>query len=179
MTPKTIVEEKQQINYHATRILLLIAFAGSPKNTPMIKGRTLLAKFDFFLRYPAYLGRAVKIRTGRELEDLLDYEINNVETRMVRYKYGPWDHIYYSVLTYLVSKDLISVTMKKNVEYFGLTKTGEAKVRELSSIEIFQSTIKRAQVIKKIFPGWSGSSVKEFIYQRFPEIVSLPLGEDI
>ena len=77
MTPKTIVEEKQQINYHATRILLLIAFAGSPKNTPMIKGRTLLAKFDFFLRYPAYLGRAVKIRTGRELEDLLDYEINN------------------------------------------------------------------------------------------------------
>ena len=179
MTPNTIFEEKQQVDYHAARLLLLIAYSGSPIKTPMIKGRTLLAKLDFFLRYPAYLGRAVKIRTGKELDDLLDYEVKNVETRMVRYKYGPWDHMYYSVLTYLIAKDLISVTMKKNVEYFGLTELGAEKVRELSSIEVFQSTIKRAQVIKKIFPRWSGFSVKEFIYKQFPEIVSLPLGEDI
>ena len=179
MKTQSLAKEREQIIYHSARILLLIAYAGSPANTPKIKGRTLLAKLDFFLRYPVYLDRAVRISTGQPLEDLLNYEVNNVEARMVRYKYGPWDHIYYSVLTYLVSKDLISITLESNVEYFGLTEAGKERVKELSSLEIFQTTIKRAQVTKKIFPRWSGSSVKDFIYQQFPEIVSLPLGEDI
>jgi len=173
------VERIQKINYHAARLLVLIAYCGSPVKSPWIKGRTLLAKFDFFLRYPAYLDKAARIRTNQGLEELMDYEINNVEARMIRYKYGPWDNVYYSILAYLIAKDLIVVEVRRNVEYFGLTELGQETVRKISETEAFQTLIVRAKVLKKLFPGWLGSSVKSFIYEHFPEIISLPLGKEI
>lgn len=176
---QTLSDEKPQINYHAARILILIAYAGKPVNSPKIKGRTLLAKYDFFLRYPVYLDKAMQKLMGKKLENLLEYEVSNVETRMIRYKYGPWDHIYYSVLTYLVAKDLISIRIKKNVEYFGLTNKGQEIVEELANIEVFQNLISRSQTLKILFPQWSGSKVKNFIYNSFPEVVALPIGEEI
>jgi hypothetical protein len=53
----------ENLAYHAGRLLLLISLCGKPRNMkseilPGIEGRTLLAKLDFFLRYPSYLRRA-------------------------------------------------------------------------------------------------------------------------
>jgi hypothetical protein len=174
----------EEIEYHSARLLILIAYCGSPIKSPQIKGRTLLAKLDFFLRYPAYLDSAVRIRTGKGLEEFADeeleeYELNNVETRMIRYKYGPWDNIYYTVLSYLISKDLITIEVKKNVEYFSLTESGKEIADVFSEHEAFRTLVKRAKILKKIFTGWSGTSVKEFIYKEFQEVVSLPLGKEI
>jgi hypothetical protein len=80
----SVLKEQQELTYHAARILLLIAFCGRPARNPFIKGRTLLAKLDFFLRYPAYLDKAVKIKLGTSLENLERYESENVETHMIR-----------------------------------------------------------------------------------------------
>lgn len=110
---------------------------------------------------------------------LKEEEKNNVETRMIRYRYGPWDNLYYQILIYLISKDLIYIEIQKEVELFGLTDTGKQIVESLSNSRVFEQTILRAKVLKKIFPRWSGSSVKNFIYENFPEIVSLPLGQEI
>jgi hypothetical protein len=177
--PQKISKEVQEINYHAARLLILIANCGRPASASEIKGRTLLAKLDFFLRYPAYLNKAALIQKNKGLEELMDYEINNVETRMVRYKYGPWDNIYYSVLAYLLAKDLIQINVRSNVEYFGLTDRGRELVEELSQSNNFQKLVLRAQILKKLFPNWSGSRVKQFIYTNFPEVVSLPIGKEI
>ncbi len=179
---KTIVAE--EINYHSARLLLLISYCGSPESSPKIKGRTLLAKLDFFIRYPAYLDKAAYKQTGKHLDELTgqilkEEEKNNVETRMIRYRYGPWDNLYYQILIYLISKDLINIEIQKEVELFGLTDTGKQIVESLSNSRVFEQTILRAKVLKKIFPRWNGSSVKNFIYENFPEIVSLPLGQEI
>lgn len=173
-----------EIDYHAARVLLLIAYCGSPIEHPEIKGRTLLAKLDFFLRYPVYLNKAAWIRKKMELHELMaeglkDHEKDNVETRMIRYKYGPWDDVYYSVLAYLLAKGLLRIQIRKEVEYFGLTEKGLELSRVFSEHPAFEGLVSRAKVLKRLFPRWSGTSVKNFIYEEFPEIVSLPLGEEI
>lgn len=172
-------EQIRNIDYHASRLLILIAYCGRPLKTPAIKGRTLLAKLDFFLRYPTYLNQASQIQTGKTVDELLAYELNTVETRMVRYKYGPWDHIYYQVLAYLIAKNLIQIRVKKNVEHFALTAKGKEVVEQLSETNDYQRVIAKAIVLKRLFPNWSGSKLKDFIYTEFPEVVSLPLGEKI
>lgn len=176
--------DSDEIDYHAARILLLIAYCGSPAQSPEIKGRTLLAKLDFFLRYPAYLSKAALIRKGKTLgelatEDLKEHESDNVETRMIRYKYGPWDSIYYPVLAYLLAKGMLKVTIRKDVEYFGLTDEGLAVSCTISGSPAFKTLVSRAKVLKRLFPRWNGTTVKDFIYEHFPEIVSLPLGREI
>lgn len=173
-----------EIDYHAARLLILIAYCGTPATSPKVKGRTLLAKLDFFLRYPVYLNKAAQIRKGKSLGELLDeglkeYEKDNVETRMIRYKYGPWDNIYYLVLAYLIAKDLVSIEIRKEVEYFGLTEKGMEIANTISESTAFETLVARARVLKKLFPRWNGTSVKDFIYEHFIEVVSLPLGKEI
>jgi hypothetical protein len=139
---------------------------------------------DFFLRYPSYLDKAARILKNKNLQELIEqdiqqYEIDNVETRMIRYKYGPWDNIYYAVLVYLIAKDLIYIENKKHIEHFSLTETGQKVVEELSESRTFETVVLRAKALKHIFSRWSGTSIKNFIYTNFPEIVSLPLGREI
>ncbi len=83
------------------------------------------------------------------------------------------------VWTYLLAKNLISIELHEGVEYFGLTLEGQAIANTLSSDPVFKDISQRALALKRIFPRWSGTRVKEFIYREFREIVSLPLGEEI
>jgi DNA-binding PadR family transcriptional regulator len=172
-------EDIQNIQYHAARLLILIGLCGTPVGSPKIKGRTLLAKLDFFLRYPIYLDRALRIKTGSGLDDMMEHELDNVETRMIRYRYGPWDNVYYSVLAYLVAKDLITIEIHKSVEYFGLTEQGKETIEDLIKTEPFMVVAVRARILKKVFGLWSGTRLKAFIYESFPEVVSLSLGQEI
>jgi hypothetical protein len=70
---KNSTQATENVAYHAARLVLLISYCGKPRGsrattTPAIAGRTLLAKLDFFLRYPSYLKRASKI-LRRNLSD--------------------------------------------------------------------------------------------------------------
>jgi hypothetical protein len=173
-----------EIEYHAARIILLIYHCGSPVNAPKIKGRTLLAKLDFFLRYPVYLEKACRLRKGMGLDDLIgqllrEEEKFNVETRMIRYRYGPWDKIYFPVLSYLIAKNLIDIKIEKEIEMFALTDNGVEIAKKLTDNQVFQVLITRAKVLKTLFPQWTGSGIKSFIYENFPEVIALPLGKEI
>ena len=43
-------------------------------------------------------------------------EMETVESRMVRYRYGPWDHVYYPALAYLLGKRLIEIQKAPGAE---------------------------------------------------------------
>lgn len=80
---------------HAARLLVLIsAFSGTGQGDA-VEGLTKLAKLDFLLRYPVMLERALAAK-GRSTRDvqLEDHERLSVESQMVRYRFGPWDHRY-------------------------------------------------------------------------------------
>ncbi|HYT43990.1 MAG TPA: hypothetical protein VEP90_16740 [Methylomirabilota bacterium] len=98
---------------------------------PGIEGRTLLAKLDFFIRYPMYLKMAAQILDVNISDEGLGLEtvdeMHSVESRMVRYLYGPWDDAYYLALGYLVGKELIEVEKngRHGTEIFRLTWKGQ------------------------------------------------------
>lgn len=59
-----------------------------------------LAKLDFLLRYPRHLASVLASRgngTDASRADLISQE-SPLESRMVRYRYGPWDPSHYAIL---------------------------------------------------------------------------------
>lgn len=184
----TTSRRDETVAYHAARLLLLIARCGTPQGRgaqkrPGIKGRTLLAKLDFFLRYPTYLIRAAAVQ-GKPLglEDIglpsLD-EIDSVESRMVRYLYGPWDHVYYTALAYLIGKELIRVELEGGTEIFRLTDRGAEIAAALATDSAYIDLTQRARAVHQVFGSISGGRLKDFIYRHFPEIIGRKLGATI
>lgn len=180
--------QTENLAYHASRLLLLILYCGkpqTPKSTalPAVEGRTLLAKLDFFIRYPAYLIQAAKIEkqlfTNKEIGvESLDAPLS-VESRMVRYLYGPWDHIYYPSLAYLVGKQLIIIETKNGTDVFRITAKGKEIAGLLARDASYEDIANRAKYVYKLFNKYTGSRLKLFIYHNFPEVVNRNLGEKI
>ncbi len=172
---------------HLARLLILLgAFAGKNKSGT-IEGLTKLAKLDFLLRYPVYLERALearkKARPAESIEPkeeaaVKDHERHSVESAMVRFKFGPWDHRYRRFLNLLIAHGLATVTLEGRTYHIGLTDAGSTKAIELSLLAENIDLADRTRVIKRHF-NIGGTNLKDFIYDTFPEVVSLRLGEEI
>jgi hypothetical protein len=180
-SPIVFFDPQDDIEFHASRLLFLIKFCGKElAEGQAIKGRTKLAKLDFFLRYPLYLERALKKLDRENLDvDLKKYEKYSIEAKMIRYKYGPWDSMYYDVFAYLVSKGLMVISPIGGVDHFILTSAGEDVVEQLLEEKSFNEMALRCRIIKKALGRRSGASLKNFIYECFPEIVQQPVGSVI
>lgn len=177
----------ESLAFHAARLLVLTALAGRPQGDkvrlPALEGRTLLAKLDFFVRYPHYLMRAAAIQgitisaadAGVDERD----ERSSVESRMVRYLYGPWDHVYYPTLAYAIGKQLLTVEKQRGTDVFRLTARGQATVDRLLLEDSFTPIARRARLVRRLFSRHSGNGVKEFIYRNFPDVVGRRLGAEI
>jgi hypothetical protein len=136
------------------RLLLLISAFGQTG----IEGRTKLAKLDFFVRYPAFLLRALQIRVpGRELPVEGIEDTGPIEARMIRYRYGPWDPSYFTLLGRLIGRGMIAAA-------------------DLASHEAWESTQSRCKLVKRHF-DLQGTTLKTFIYEHFPEVGSARWGE--
>ncbi len=158
------------------RLLLLIDMFSSADNS--LEGRTKLAKLDFFLRYPIYLKRALQVRgVEQEQQPKLDiYE--DVEARMVRYRYGPWDPSYYAILGRLIGKGLVtSELLPKGIGYKTSDK-GKALSKSLNTEPTWQDTIQKLKLLKK-YLNLSGNRLKKFVYDNFPEVTKANWGQSI
>jgi len=180
-SPLLFLEPRDATEFHASRLLLLLKFCGSEiEEGPAIKGRTKLAKLDFFLRYPFYLNKALQ-KLGRKdlVLHLEERETRSIEAAMIRYKYGPWDKKYYDIFAYLVAKGLMAIVPKGGIDHFVLTPEGEAVVEMFLQQDAYNELVKRCQIIKRALGRRSGESLKEFIYRNFPEIVRQSIGSII
>ncbi|MCZ7547607.1 MAG: hypothetical protein M5U11_00415 [Anaerolineales bacterium] len=167
--PRYYPVAEDSLEFHAARILLLLKYAGGKQ--AKISGRLKLAKLDFFVRYPSYLSKAIgsdsKITTYIQ-----------PESPMIRYKYGPWDNKYYDVFALLVAKGLMAISSTKSGDEFSLTDRGQNAVTELQGPD-FEEIIFRCQLAYQRFKDFSGSQLKNFIYENFPEIVAQPISSEI
>jgi hypothetical protein len=102
-----------------------------------------------------------------------------VESRMVRYRYGPWDHVYYIALAYLIGKGLVQVELSGGTETFRLTERGRAIATELAADPAYVDLAQRARSVYRLFNRYTGSRLKDFIYRHFPEVVGRKLGQTI
>jgi hypothetical protein len=159
------------------RLLLLIdAFSA---NEGTLQGRTKLAKLDFLLRYPRYFNRAMAARNVAVDVPTEEAEEDNIESRMVRYRYGPWDPAYYALLGALVGRGLITTIPQRNYLAFRTTELGHGVVAELKESETFQPMAARATILRRAFKTQTGSFLKKWVYDNFPEVTQASWGESL
>jgi hypothetical protein len=157
------------------RILLLInAFTTSTKS---LEGRTKLAKLDFLLRYPSFMQRALAIRTDQVME-VTSEEQHNIEGRMIRYRYGPWDPSYYAILGRLIGKGLVETVPNQRGLSYRTTEQGKQISKALSKEDSWSEINVRVKLLKQYF-NLSGNALKDFIYQHFPEVAGASWGQKL
>src|ERR671920_2082189 len=158
------------------RLLLLIDTFTT--KTRSLEGRTKLAKLDFFLRYPAYLSRALEVRSSEAQMEVEPDEERNIENRMVRYRFGPWDPSYYGMLGRLIGKGLIRPVPVAQGIGFRSTDSGSALVKNLKQVEEWRKVAHRATLLKRHL-NLSGTGLKNFVYEYFPEVTQATWGEKL
>lgn len=165
----------------AARLLLLIdTFSRQKGNSANLEGRTKLAKLDFFLRYPERLAVALRSKgVSPEAIAMATEEGVPIDERMVRYRYGPWDPSYYSLLGSLIGRDLVEV-VKVNSRGLGYRSTpkGAAFVERLLEDESWVEYQARAALLKRHFDV-SGETLKKLVYSLFPDIAGSSWGRSI
>jgi DNA-binding PadR family transcriptional regulator len=160
------------LEFHAARLLLLFDICGT-KGT--IDGLTKMAKLDFFVRYPQFFNALCK-KLGMEFKSPKD----EVESSMVRFHYGPWDHRYYQVLAYLRARNLLEYEKEGKKIVISLTEQGRSQAAELESSPPFQSLVAQMSTVGKVLGKKSGTQLKNLVYETFDEEVALlDLGEVI
>jgi len=165
------------------RLLLLIhAFSGPERS---LEGRTKLAKLDFFLRYPPYFARALAVRGAARLTNTVRAAIerataegHTVESRMVRYRYGPWDPAYFALLGRLVGKNLVEPVSESRGLGYRTTTRGASLATQLASTPEWESTAERAVLLRRFFDV-TGERLKQFVYEQFPEVAGATWGEHL
>lgn len=174
----TMISSDDIIELHAARLLLLILLCGKQEARSKqfkIDGLTKLAKLDFFVRYPAFFERV-----AQELEAVIPTINKTVESKMVRYHYGPWDDRYYQVLPYLEARALIEVKKhsgKKQYKFY-LTDEGQRIANELAESPEYQTLRENMEAVKQVLGDKSGNELKGLVYKVFEEeVAERKLGE--
>ncbi|MCX2432826.1 hypothetical protein [Pedobacter sp. GR22-10] len=169
------------IEFHASRILVLLRLCGQKdrfKKVYKISGLTKLAKLDFFVRYPEFFRRVIS-KLKIEQVDLLAHE-GGIESRMIRFHYGPWDERYYQLLPYLEARSLIIIEKDKGTFTFFLTKQGQEISDLLISEEEFAKLASNIRNVNYVLGKMTGSQLKNMVYEMFEvEVTNRSMGNKI
>jgi hypothetical protein len=169
------LQERREADYHQARILLLVD--ALTKRSGSMDGLTKLAKLDFLLRYPAFLERLADSVEGLELDDETRptmQEREAVESRMLRYKYGPWDDRYYGTVGGLVGRGLLEYVPARGRVALRPTEGGRALARTLAADPAWRRTAARCAVLNRAFARLSGNRIKDLIYTHLPDVIDRP-----
>ncbi len=175
-----IISSDDIIEFHASRILLLISICGTKdRDTGLtrIDGLTKLAKLDFFIRYPTFLERAAS-----SMRKEISCITKTLESKMIRYHYGPWDERYYQVIPYLEARGLLRIIKysKYNQYRFYLTEEGDKIANSFTTSPEFQPLIEIIKNTKTVLGNMTGSKLKQLVYKLFiEEVKDKKIGEAI
>lgn len=163
------------------RVLLLIdGFSRKATGPRTLEGRVKLAKLDFLLRYPRHLATVLASRGIRETErQTLDRQDSPIESRMMRYRYGPWDPSYFAVLGSLVGRGLIQVVPAEGTNALGYrtTKAGAALAQHFKDDGAFDDVIGRIALLRRHL-DLTGESLKKMLY-ALPEVADATWHEEL
>jgi len=179
---KAAADAENADGLHLARLLVLLRSAdkrGKGAAKP-VEGITKLAKLDFLLRYPVYLERALTALDKSPADAaVLPRERTTVETKMIRFRYGPWDGRYRRWLSLLSSRGLITLSLSGRKIEIGLTDRGRAIADELAIRPAFQDFATRGAVVMKAVGAMSATKLKDFVYEIVPEITGMKWGAEI
>ncbi len=164
---------------HLARLLLLLA-QSDQRSEKTMAGIMKLAKLDFLLRYPNCLERLLKFKNKNATKaNIQPHERTSIESKMVRFRYGPWDTRYRRWIGLLVAKGLVVSYLKGNTVHIDLTDAGRQVVATLSVSPVFVDMHERSNLIYRTVGSMSSTALKKLIYEVFPEIIDMKWGENI
>ena len=168
-------------NLHMARLLMLMeAHSGRDGSAKAVDGVTKLAKLDFLLRYPNCLERALTAKNKpTKPARIQEFEKTTIESKMVRFRYGPWDHRYRRWIALLAGRGLLHAWVEGRTVKIQLTEVGQKAAVQLSEDEELQDLAARAKLVDKTFGSMSGTALKDFVYATFPEISNMRWGDPI
>ena len=176
------IDTEQADQLHEARLLLLLRHAAN-RGTGTVEGITKLAKIDFLLRYPLYFQRLVdKLNESRKRRievPIQEYETETVESRMIRFRYGPWDPRYRRWIGILVAKGLADTYLQGKTVHVKLTESGIALANQIAETEAFHDLDARSKLIDKTVGAKSGTWLKDTIYAIVPELTGMQWGKEI
>lgn len=171
---------KEDLAYHQLRVLLLISAVSSYRgNSRKLDGLTKLAKLDFLVRYPALahivLDHLDPGSPGLHLGREDNAHPTEVESPMVRYKYGPWDDRYYPVIGALVGRGLIRYS-RGRLGSVALVPTpqGRTLCGTLAASKEWSELSDRVNSVAEASIGLTGNALKDLIYQRLAPLMDRP-----
>jgi hypothetical protein len=174
----SILAEKTS-EFHEARILLLLDHI-TKRKPDGIDGITKLAKLDFLLRYPVFLQRVLdKTKKKPSVVDIKEYELHTVESKMIRFRYGPWDHRYRSWIGLLVAKGLANTFLKGRTVFVTITDKGKELAEQFRTLPEFDDTNTRSSIISQFVGSMSGSKLKRLVYEVVPELSNMSWGDHI
>jgi hypothetical protein len=174
--PDAAQQARREFAYHELRILVILScFTESGEE---FIGLTKLAKLDFLLRYPVMASRLLP--PGAEWPEGIgpsESEFRAVESRMIRYKYGPWDDRYYPILGALVGRRLISFARP---DRFGavVSEVGRELIDNLRERPEWSIVIRRCEFFRLYFDR-PGAELRDLIYINLPDVAALPMRSEI
>ena len=176
------IEAEQSDQLHEARLLLLLLHAAD-RGKGTVDGITKLAKIDFLLRYPAYFRRMIdKLNATRKRKiemPLSEYESDTVESKMIRFRYGPWDPRYRRWIGILVAKRLADTYLQGKTVHVKLTDRGVKIAKEIADSPDFRDLDARSELINKMVGSRSGTWLKDTIYEIVPELMGMKWGQEI
>ena len=176
----------KRVSFRATReaearvLLLIDGFSRKTTGPRTLEGRVKLAKLDFLLRYPRHLATVLASRGIRTAErESLDRQDSPLESRMMRYRYGPWDPSYFAVLGSLVGRGLIEVVPAEGTNALGYrtTSSGAALADGLKDDGAFDDVIGRVTLLRRHL-DLAGESLKKMLYD-LPEVADATWHEEL
>ncbi|MCE0763376.1 hypothetical protein LWC35_10730 [Pseudonocardia kujensis] len=139
-----------------------------------------LAKLDFLVRYPQHLRRILQNHgvPDKDLQGLLADDAP-LDSRMMRYRYGPWDPSYFAVLGSLIGRGLVEVTPLGSASGFGYRTTpiGADLAADLKADASFDTMQNRLALLRRHLDK-SGTTLKNYLYE-LPEVSDTNWREDI
>lgn len=179
---KAAADAENADGLHLARLLVLLRSADKRgrKAPKPVEGITKLAKLDFLLRYPVYLERAlVALNKSPKDAAVLPRERTTVETKMIRFRYGPWDGRYRRWLSLLSSRGLVTLSLSGRKIEIGLTEHGRTVADQLASRPAFEGFATRSAVVISAVGAMSATKLKDFVYEIVPEITDMKWGAEI
>lgn len=165
---------------HMARLLVLLRAAAGKKGTKPIEGITKLVKLDFLLRYPAHLERSLeRLDMNAALAQVQPHERDTIESAMIRYRYGPWDGRYRRWLALLEAKGLVATSVVGRTVNVALTEPGRTVAADVAASAAMADLGRRSAMVVKAVGSFTGSKLKQFIYDTFPELTTMRFGDDI
>lgn len=176
---ESAIAAEQADALHEARLLLLLR-QQAQKGDGTINGITKLAKMDFLLRYPVYLERVMSTRYKRPPPVVMQrYERDTVESRMIRFRYGPWDHRYRRWIGLMVAKGLVDSFVQGRTVHVRLTEAGQRVADAVAEQPDFADLQKRSEQVSKAVGSMASTALKDLIYQLVPELKGMNWGEEI